>query len=82
MKLDTDIKDVIYTYLDEYCGLQKSELSDEMPLFTTGLLSSLSAVKLVNFLSSYFNFNAIEKKISIADIDTVQAIEAKIKVLC
>ena len=55
--MDQGIKNKIREYLaDQYFKGQQDELTDDTPLLSSGIVDSISALQLVEFLESEFNF--------------------------
>ena len=55
-------------------GEQPSNLGDETPLITAGILDSIAAVQLVTFLEEHFAVEFAASDVSIDNLDTIDRI--------
>jgi len=68
--------DRVREFLMSSWGLKAEEVPDDAPLFSSGLLDSLSSLDIVNFLEKSTNTPINPAELSLDDLDTIQAIVA------
>jgi acyl carrier protein len=71
------IRLLILEFLDDECGIDTAELTDEMPLFTSGMLTSLDAIRLLNFIELKGGVALQKNQISIGSIDSISVMAKK-----
>ena len=72
----TDIHDVVHDYILRAFlpGEDPSELGDETPLITGGILDSISTLKLVAFLEDHFGVTVEAHEAGVENLDSVARI--------
>ncbi len=71
-----EIKAAVHAYiLDEFLpGEDPSELTDQTPLITGGILDSISTLKLVTFLEDHFHVVVEAHEAGVDHLDTIEEI--------
>ena len=77
----SSIKDRIIAHIKaEYANtLQDIELNDETPLLSSGVIDSISALQLVDFLEKEFGFEFEAHEVDQENINTISLIEGFVK---
>lgn len=71
-KTDTEISDIIKAFIIEnYFDGPPEELTNEVPLISSGIIDSVSILKVVVFLESNFNFEFESHEIDEEYLDTI-----------
>jgi acyl carrier protein len=60
--------------LSQEFGLPTEALASTAPIFSAGLLDSLSSIRLVLSLEQYFGIHVSPLDISLEDVDTIESI--------
>ena len=81
MKADSELRDVVRQYiLKEFLpGVPASELTDETPLISGGILDSLATVRLVAMLEDRYKVEIEAHEASITHFNTVADIAALVQ---
>lgn len=66
--------DQVRSFLIESWSLDPAEVEDDAPLFTSGLLDSLSAVEIIVFVEKHTNKPIVRADVSLDDLDTIEDI--------
>lgn len=66
--------DQVRSFLIESFALDPAELEDDVPLFTSGLLDSLSALEIIVFVENHIKTAIDRTELSLDDLDTVEDI--------
>lgn len=71
-----EIKQIARTYICEQIlsGADESELTDETPLVSGGILDSLASLKLVSFLEERFGISVEAHEVDVDHLDTLELI--------
>jgi acyl carrier protein len=64
----------VRSFLIETWSLDPAEVEDDAPLFTSGLLDSMSAVEIIVFVEKHLNKSIVRKELSLDDLDTIEDI--------
>lgn len=74
--MDAEIRDTLHQYiLREFLpGEDPSELTDETPLITGGILDSISTLKLVVFIEEHFGVTVEAYEAGVENLDSVAQI--------
>lgn len=64
----------VRSLLIEAWGLDPAEVEDDAPLFTSGLLDSLSAVEIIVFVEKHTKTAIDRTQLSLDDLDTIEDI--------
>lgn len=76
----SEIKDQVREYIvKEYLSGDDQELNDDTQLLTSGIIDSISALQLVEFLEKTFGFEFEAHEVDQENIDTIDLIEAFVK---
>lgn len=73
---NADIEGRIAEHLRATAGLNKAELLDGAPLFSSGLIDSVEILNVVMYLESEFNIRIGALDVRMDELDTVQAMAA------
>ena len=68
------MQDQVKQVLHQEFGLQINDLGADDPIFSSGLLDSLSSLRLVMSLEQYFGVSVSPLDVSLEDVDTVNGI--------
>lgn len=81
MKVDSELRDVVRQYiLREFLpGVPASELTDDTPLISGGILDSLATVRLVAMLEDRYKVEIEAHEASITHFNTVADIAALVQ---
>jgi acyl carrier protein/D-alanine--poly(phosphoribitol) ligase subunit 2 len=66
--------DQVRAFLVESWSLEPSEVTDDAPLFTSGILDSLSAVEIICFVEKHMKATINRAELSLDDLDTINDI--------
>ncbi|MDF1795469.1 MAG: acyl carrier protein [Coxiellaceae bacterium] len=66
------IKALIYKYLEVNYGYSPEELSDDMPLYSSGLLTSLMLLKMIAQLEKTIGVNVNTNNFAQNDVDSIE----------
>jgi acyl carrier protein len=71
-----EIKEALRTFiLDEYLpGEERSELKDDTPLITSGILDSLATLGVVSFVEQQFDIEVEAHEAGVAHFETIEDI--------
>ena len=64
-------RDSIATYIESTFGVDKAELGDDTPLFSSGLLDSFSVADLLMFLEDAGNFVVEPEEVVPENLDSI-----------
>lgn len=68
------MQDQVKQVLHQEFGLQIDNLETDAPIFSSGLLDSLSSLRLVMSLERYFGVSVSPLDVSLEDVDTIDGI--------
>ncbi|MEM1320975.1 MAG: acyl carrier protein [Bacteroidota bacterium] len=69
------IGEKVRTYvLQEYYDGESSELTDDLPLVSSGLIDSISILQMVEFLEQSFNFEFLPHEVDEENLNSIQQI--------
>ncbi len=69
-----EIESEVRVFLKNELGIRVEELSDNDPLFSAGLLDSLSALNVITFLEQRYELKIGALDVTVQDIDSVAMI--------
>lgn len=69
-------KDTLTGYLKDKIGVDTSEIDDQTPLFSSGLIDSFSLVDLMTFIETEGGFKLNPADVNLENLDTVERILA------
>ncbi len=78
MKAD-DIKEKLYAYFSQECGINKESIEANQPIFSTGLLDSIELIKLISFIDKEIGVTINPLDIGFDEFDTIDRIVANIE---
>jgi len=70
------IKTTILDHIQEEYGSDTEKITHETPLLSSGIIDSISALELVEFLETAFKFEFQAHEVDQENLDTVNLIEA------
>lgn len=70
----TDMKEKIRTYIYENILNEETEITDDTTLYTSGLITSMGHLKLVNYLERTFDVSIPMNELTMDNFDTVNLI--------
>ena len=73
--MDT-IKSDIKKFFENTCGLDFSEIKDDIPLFTTSIVDSLDVFSLISYLETTFKIKLQAFELSLEKLDSINLIAA------
>ena len=76
--MDDQIRDAVRVYLleDVLAGEDPSNLTDDLPLRTSGIIDSMGVIRLTSFLEARFGIRVEAHETGVENTDTVNAIVA------
>lgn len=76
--MDDQIRDAVRAYLleDVLAGEDPSNLTDDLPLRTSGIIDSMGVIRLTSFLEARFDIRVEAHETGVENTDTVNAIVA------
>ncbi len=80
--MDVDVKAVLRQYFSDHRHLspaEASELSDQTPLLSYGILDSLAVLQLVTYLEQHFEFEFTPQELDRRRLETLEQIEALVR---
>lgn len=72
----SSMKSTILEHVQEEFGGETEKINTDTPLLSSGIIDSISALELVEFLESTFNFEFQAHEVDQENLDTVDRIEA------
>jgi D-alanine--poly(phosphoribitol) ligase subunit 2 len=72
----SSIKNTILAHVQEEFGGDTEQINTNTPLLSSGIIDSISALELVEFLESTFGFEFQAHEVDQENLDTVDRIEA------
>jgi acyl carrier protein len=75
-----DVKTAIKAFIQEtFVADDQEQLSNDAPLLSSGIIDSISALELVEFLEKTFHFEFQPHEVDQENLDTITRIEAFVK---
>ena len=77
----SSIKEKVKGYiLEEFCNeAETGPISDDTPLLSSGIIDSISALQLVEFIEQSYNFQFQAHEVDQDNLNTLEQIEAFVK---
>lgn len=67
-------KDELLTYMQQELGVDTSDVGDETPLFSSGVIDSFALVSLITFIEEKCRFRVNPMDVSLENMDSVDRI--------
>ncbi|HEY4215974.1 MAG TPA: acyl carrier protein [Gemmatimonadaceae bacterium] len=71
--------EAVIEYLEQSRGIPRASLTNDAPLFTSGLLDSIDILNLIMFLETKFGVVVSPLEVSLEHFDTIASITALVR---
>ncbi len=74
--MDTPLKDQLRQFICDAAFMEEDEVNNQTPLFSGGIMDSLTLLELISFVEKQFAIKVSPSKVSLENFDTIDRIFA------